>query len=81
MKALSLRSEQRSPHERNEAVWALGQLRDPRALPVLESAYASSYAGTPCNPNLFLCQYGLDKAIEACETPNILFIHTRRAQQ
>ena len=29
--------------ERNNAVWALGQLDDPRALPVLESCYAGDH--------------------------------------
>jgi len=74
-----VQSEQRSLRERNLAVWALGQLRDPRALPVLEAAYT----GEPCNHDLFLCQRELSKAMGLCrgETPNILFIHARREQE
>ena len=33
-------------HDRNNAVWALGQLDDPRALPILETRYAENH-GAP----------------------------------
>jgi PBS lyase HEAT-like repeat len=46
--------------ERNRAVWALGQLRDPRALPTLER----HYTGKPCDHARMLCQYELKKAID-----------------
>ncbi|HSK09668.1 MAG TPA: hypothetical protein VK911_08830 [Vicinamibacterales bacterium] len=46
--------------ERNRAVWALGQLRDRRALPVLEK----HYTGEPCDHGRFLCQHELQKAIK-----------------
>lgn len=71
-----VQSEQHSLGERNRAVWALGQLRDPRALPVLEAAFT----GEPCDHARFLCQRELEKAIELChgETPNFLFIHARK---
>jgi hypothetical protein len=45
--------------ERNHAIWALGQLRDRRALPLLRQ-YGS---GTPCD------QREIRKAIRAIETP------------
>ena len=45
--------------DRNHAVWALGQLSDSRALPVLERYYT----GEPCNHNYRLCQYELKKAL------------------
>jgi hypothetical protein len=38
--------------ERNNAVWALGQLGDPRALPILEKYYT----GKPCNHLRYICQ-------------------------
>ena len=46
--------------ERNRAVWALGQLGDPRALPVLRSYYT----GEECDHGQFLCQWELEKAID-----------------
>jgi hypothetical protein len=48
--------------DRNRAVWALGQLGDPRALPVLEKYYT----GQPCDHDRALCQYELKKAIKLC---------------
>lgn len=48
--------------ERNRAVWALGQLGDPRALPVLEK----HYTGGPCQHDRALCQHELAKAIRLC---------------
>jgi hypothetical protein len=45
---------------RNRAVWALGQLRDPRALPTLER----HFTGEPCDHARILCQYELKKAID-----------------
>ncbi len=51
-----------SLRERNRAVWALGQLGDPRALPVLERYFT----GEPCDHERALCQYELKKAIRLC---------------
>lgn len=47
---------------RNRAVWALGQLGDPAALPVLEPLYT----GAACAHDGGLCQHELRKAIIAC---------------
>ncbi len=49
--------------ERNRAVWALGQMRDPRGLPVLRKYYT----GLPCDHARYLCQSELKKAINLCE--------------
>jgi len=57
-----VQSERHTLAERNRAVWALGQLRDPRALPVLQKFYT----GQPCQHDKFLCQYELKKAIALC---------------
>jgi PBS lyase HEAT-like repeat len=38
--------------ERNNAVWALGQLDDPRALPVLESCYTGDHCGNVARKTL-----------------------------
>jgi hypothetical protein len=52
----------RSFHDRNKAVWALGQIGNPRALPLLER----HYTGKPCDHERSLCQYELKKAIRLC---------------
>jgi hypothetical protein len=49
--------------DRNHAVWALGQLRDKRALPILHKYYN----GGPCNHTYMICQYELEKAIRWTE--------------
>jgi len=46
--------------KRNQAVWALGQLGDSRALHALEKLYT----GKPCRHETELCQYELRKAIK-----------------
>jgi HEAT repeat protein len=53
-------SEDQPMAARNRAVWALGQLRDPRALPVLER----HYTGSECDHARGLCQHELKKAID-----------------
>ncbi len=52
-----------SLRQRNRAVWALGQIGDSRALPVLER-YRT---GKPCDHTSELCQREVGKAIKACE--------------
>ncbi len=52
-----------SLHDRTQAVWALGQLRDKRALPVLYKYYT----GTPCDHERRICQYEIEKAIRWTE--------------
>lgn len=56
-------SQEHSLRDRNRAVWALGQLGDRRALPVLERYYT----GGPCDHERFLCQHELKKAIDLCK--------------
>ena len=49
--------------ERNRAVWALGQLRDARAMPTLTKYYTRQ----KCNHASDLCQHELQKAVEAIQ--------------
>jgi hypothetical protein len=58
--------------ERNRAVWALGQARDDRALPVLRQFRT----GNDCDHDHALCQHELEKAINLCsgQTLNLLWI-------
>ena len=63
-----------SLHDRNLAVWALGQARDERALPVLPTFVT----GETCDHSKYLCQYELKKAVELSgkDPINILKIRT-----
>jgi hypothetical protein len=49
--------------ERNQAVWALGQLGNQDALPVLKKYYT----GQECQHDKFLCQWELEKAIKLAD--------------
>lgn len=54
--------------DRDRAIWALGQLGSPEALPTLQSMVTD---GT-CDHESLICQYELEKAIAACSGgPNI----------
>lgn len=57
-----MRSEAHPLRDRNLAVWTLGRLQDPRALPGL----LASYTGAPCDHDRCLCQHELQKAIRRC---------------
>ena len=58
-----VRSENYTLRKRNRAVWALGQIGDQRALPVLESYYT----GGECDHDKHLCQRELKHAIYGCK--------------
>ena len=57
--------------ERNRGVWALGQLRDPRALPLLLSLEVET-----CRHGQDICQHELQKAVALCKDggPDLLRI-------
>ena len=56
-------SKDNNTRRRNHAVWALGQLGQKKALPVL----VKYYHGGPNDPTRELSQYELKKAIKACK--------------
>ena len=58
-----VKSEDHSLRQRNRAVWALGQIGDKRALPVLKQFYT----GGPCDHDSRLCKGELQKAIKLCQ--------------
>ncbi len=60
---VKVQNEQIPLTDRNKVVWALGQLGDNRALPILNSLYT----GEKCDHEKFLCQYELRKAIKLLE--------------
>jgi hypothetical protein len=58
-----MKSESHTFQERSHtAVWTLGRLRDPRALPALQAAYT----GEPCDHDRRICEHELAKAIKLC---------------
>ncbi|HUT07852.1 MAG TPA: hypothetical protein VMY15_03320, partial [Candidatus Latescibacteria bacterium] len=57
-----MNSDDRPLRDRNLAVWALGQLGDPRGLPSLERLAT----GGPCDHAAAICQHELRKAIRQC---------------
>lgn len=66
-----LKDENNNFSERNSAIWALGQLGDERALPILKSYYIG-YSGERCNRSQTLSQLELKRAIGYMQgNPNI----------
>lgn len=64
-----LQSSEPALDDKNRAIWLLGELRDPRALPALEALDR----GEPCNHAPFVCQYELRKAVDKIQ--GITFRH------
>lgn len=56
---------------RNSAIWALGQLADKRALPLLYELKSSLTDQERCSLNTCLSKYEVQKAIKWCEKGNI----------
>ena len=65
-----VKSENHSLRQRNRSVWALAQIGDNRALPVLEKYYT----GPPCDHNTSLCQGELQKAIKHCKSGDTVWL-------
>ena len=65
-------SDQHTFEERNNAIWALGEIGDKRAVPTLEELlHTANPCESPCNVRKCICQYSLEKAIRLCEGLNI----------
>jgi|GEM_PF-438035 len=58
-------------NKKNRIIWTLGELRDPKALPILEKLCT----GQPCDHSRYVCQKELEKAIKKIkkEIPNPYF--------
>jgi len=67
---IALDDETRDFKERNSAVWALGQLADKNALPVLRKHYTGNIPKRESLSNA-ISQYELKKAIKWCEKGNM----------
>jgi len=61
--------------ERNRAVWALGQMRNPRAIPVLEAQVKDE-----CRHGEDLCQEELEKALALCAGDGIDLLRVSGSQ-
>jgi len=58
--------------EKNTAIWALGQLADPKALPFLEKLNAEAGAhAVPFDRSGGLSKYEIEKAIKWCRKGNL----------
>lgn len=55
--------------DKNQVIWALGKLRDKRAVPVLEKYYT----GQKCDHKKFVCQQGLQRSISVLKGERIDF--------
>ena len=61
-----LQSKDISFERKNEAIWALGQLADEKALPTLEALQTGIPCPTPCPRYKIICQREVEKAIKWC---------------
>ena len=65
-------SEDASFRERNQAIWALGQLGDDRALPLLRKLDTAEVQPKPYDADAYIVQYSVEKAIRQIESSFIL---------
>jgi hypothetical protein len=65
-------SDAHSLQEKHKAIWALGEIGDPRALPTLERLRTGKPCTKPCRHDQYICQYQLEKAIRFCKGGNIV---------
>jgi len=63
-----LESDQQSFLERNRAIWALGQLGDERALPLLRRLDTDEVQPKPWDRSHYIVQYTVEKAIDQIES-------------
>lgn len=62
-----IKSDKYNYEMKNDAVWALGQIGDKRALPTLKELITGKSCEKPCPKNTYICQYELEKAIKYCK--------------
>jgi len=66
-----IKSEAYNYEEKNNAIWALGQLADPKALPFLEELMNEAEDRTPFDRSSGLSKYEVEKAIKWCKKGNL----------
>jgi hypothetical protein len=67
-----IESENASFKEKNRAIWALGQIGDRRALPLLHRLDTDEVQPKPYDPDRSIVQYSVEKAIRQIENSFIL---------
>ncbi|ODS41147.1 MAG: hypothetical protein A7315_02180 [Candidatus Altiarchaeales archaeon WOR_SM1_79] len=68
----ALESNHLSFKEKNQSIWALGEIGDKRALPALQKLYTGKPCPKPCDSSQYICQYGVKKAIRGCKGFNVV---------
>lgn len=61
-------SDSASFREKNQAIWALGQIGDDRALPLLKRLDTDEVQSKPYNADAYIVQYSVEKAIHHIES-------------
>lgn len=69
-----VKSDKYSYYEKNQAIWALGQIGDKRALPTLSKLDTDEIQQKPWNSKKYIVQYTVEKSIKQI---NSSFIATR----
>jgi len=67
-----IESDRHTYKEKNQAVWAIGNFGDERALPTLEKLYTGDPCPKPCPKDTYICQYGLEKSIRFSKSGTLL---------
>jgi len=67
-----MESNETSFRDKNRAIWALGQLGDKRALPVLNKLDTDEIQEPPYDANSYIVQYTVEKAIKQINSEFIL---------
>jgi hypothetical protein len=65
-----IESESHSIREKNTAIWALGQLADPRSVEFLVKLDAETPSPEECNHDKYPCNYEIQKAIKWSKNGN-----------
>lgn len=66
-----VQSDKNSFRARNSAIWALGQIADKKALPLLYELNKSLPKQEKCSYDQYLCKREVQKAIRWCEKGNV----------
>lgn len=66
-----LEDEKASPKEKNDAIWALGQLAEPESLAALEKIYSGKVPEGREPLDEVVSQYEIEKAIRWCKNGNM----------
>ena len=67
-----IESDEFSFKQKNKAIWALGQIGDRRALPLLQKLDTDEIQEKPLDSDLYLVQYSVEKAIRQIDSDFII---------